>query len=165
MLRSVTSWLCCWGDNNLPGPHRPWLVKKHLGLWGRCLVGNEGRGDLYPFFKLLPLGLGLLWWFGTASSGCGIRRGFGQGVGASASLSVRLYWPWKQGVCGYLPQDLRCVHFPQKWCYGHRLWCRGQCRVVTRSAWAVGTSHRRWGDCLGTISGGALVGIIHSRLL
>ena len=125
MLWSVTSWLCCWGDNTLPGTHRPWLVKKHLGLWGRCLVGNEGRGDLYPFFKLLPLGLGLLWWFGTASSGCGISRGFGQGVGASASLFVRLYWPWKQGVCGYLPQDLRCMHFPQRWCYGHRLWCRG----------------------------------------
>ena len=55
-LRPVTSWLCCWGYNTLPGPHRPRPVKKHICPWGRCLVGNVGRGDLYPFFeRLLPL--------------------------------------------------------------------------------------------------------------
>ena len=41
---------------------------------------------------------------------------------------------------------------------------KGQCRVVIRSAWAVGTSYRSRVDCLGTIPGGAMVGIIHARL-
>ena len=56
MLRPVTSWLCCWGYNTLPVPHRPRPVKKHLGPWGRCLIGNVGRGDLYPFFTRLLWG-------------------------------------------------------------------------------------------------------------
>ena len=108
-MHPITSpWLCCWGDNTLPGPPRPQPVKKHLGLWGRCLVGNEGRGDLNPFFKrLLPLRLGLLWWFETAPSGCCISRGFGQGIGASLRLCLwgsiglwnRVFVSISHGVC------------------------------------------------------------------
>ena len=43
------------------------------------------------------------------------------------SLSVRPHWPWRQDICGHLPQSLGCEyrpqmyygHFPQRWCFKH----------------------------------------------
>ena len=49
-------------------------------------------------------------------------------------LSVRPHWPWRQGICGHLPQSsgcghrpqMCCGHFPQRWCFGHHLQrCQG----------------------------------------
>ena len=85
------------------------------------------------------------------------------------SLSVRPHWPWRQDICGHLPQSLGCEyrpqmccgHFPQRWCFGHHQQrCQGghlPPRVSLKCEVQGGLSHQKMYGTVPQRSSGKLI--------